>query len=82
MPESLNGKHIVLKDLLYIILGLSLNPSFNISDGAGQSHKLLNSSPQNVGLMLPALHGDEGSGMGCPQKFCFFKHTDGCFLPL
>lgn len=73
MPESLNGKHIVLKDLLYIILGLSLNPSFNTSDGAGQSHKVLNSSPQNVCLMLPAPHGDEGGGMGWPQRFYFLS---------
>lgn len=73
-------ENIVLKD---IILGLSLNPSFNTSDGAGQSHKLLNSSRQNTcPMLLLAPHGDEGSGMECPQRFYFFKHTDGCSLPL
>lgn len=40
VPESLNKKYIVLKELFYIILGLSLNPSFTTSDSAGQSWKL------------------------------------------
>jgi len=53
VPESSSKKYTVLKDPLCIILGLSLNPSFNTSDDAGQSHELLNPS-KNLCPVLPA----------------------------
>lgn len=83
-PESSNEKYIVLKDPLYIILVLSLNPSFNTSGCAGQSHTLcwilhLKTCARCCRLSVAA-RADVPSD--AQEGFIFFKHADGCFLPL